>query len=464
MLCFRDKETTVDVFLQGAPAGAAQEADQILDEFPTTAEQLFEYDCLIAFDPDWQQLSDEQIELVDRWLSSKAGGLITVAGPVYTPEWTTLARDRRGISLVKGFYPVSFYRRSSMRLARGRDPSAQPWPIELSDAGQQARQLRLDDNPIRSATMWESFSGVFAYFPVRAAKPGAVVFGRFGNPQTAIDNQLPIFLAGQFYGAGRVFYIGSGEFWRLRAVAPDLFDTLYMKLIRYVSEGRLLRDSSRGVLIVSKDRSILGETIVVRASLTDAQFRPLVQEQVQASLITPNGTRQPLPLRAVTNTADANTPAGEGSFAGQFTAVQEGDYRIELPVPDSDTLEMLSTRRPCACSGSRDRITPAQRCAAGGNGHSHRWRLLSIPAGGGRSGRQRTGCRLGTPGSRNIHSRHPRQRFPAAADELVDGLHLRSAVPGMDGKEIEQTGLMGGGCRFQIANFNFRVARFHLHH
>lgn len=342
VLCYRDKETTVDVHLQGALPGAAQEADNILDDFPTTAEELFEYDCIVAFDPDWRALTDEQIELLDRWLSEKAGGLIVIAGSVYTPEWTTLARDRRGISLVKGFYPVSFYRRSTVQLSRGKRAATQAWPIELSDAGLQARQLWLDENGSRSADLWNGFAGVYSYFPVRAAKPGATVFASFSNPQTAIDNQLPVFMAGQFYGAGRVFYIGSGEMWRLRAIDTSLYESFYTKLIRYVSEGRLLRDSSRGVLIVSKDRSILGETIVVRASLTDEQYQPLIREEVEATLIAPDGARQPFPLRQVSTSTATDATAKEGSYSSQFTALQEGDYRIELPIPDSDALEMLT--------------------------------------------------------------------------------------------------------------------------
>ena len=47
-------------------------------------------------------------------------------------------------------------------------------------------------------------------------KPGARVYARFGDPDTAIDNDLPIYMAGQFYGSGRVFFMASGEMWRVR--------------------------------------------------------------------------------------------------------------------------------------------------------------------------------------------------------------------------------------------------------
>ena len=68
---FRDKETTVDILLQTAVESTAQESDALLSEFPTSPEEMFEYDCVIAFDPDWTQLSNTQIQLVERWVAEK---------------------------------------------------------------------------------------------------------------------------------------------------------------------------------------------------------------------------------------------------------------------------------------------------------------------------------------------------------------------------------------------------------
>ena len=76
----------------------------------------------------------------------------------------------------------------------------------------------------------------------------------------------PPYFVEQFYGSGRVFYMGSGEMWRLRRLDPAYFDQFYTKLIRHVSQGRLLRGSSRGVLLPGQDRYLLGNTVEVRAN------------------------------------------------------------------------------------------------------------------------------------------------------------------------------------------------------
>ncbi len=335
VLCHRDREVSVDVMIQGSSPEISQEANAVLEEFPTTPEEMFEYDCVVAFDPDWLSLSDEQIRLLERWVAEKAGGLILIAGPVYTPEWTSLSRNRPADEIIKGLYPVSFYRGSAALFSRGRYASAQAWPLEFSPEGNSAQFLWLEDTATENELAWSAFPGVYGFQTVRGAKPASTVYARFSNPNTTIDGESPVFMAGQFYGAGRVFYLGSGEMWRLHAVDTRYFEDFYTKLVRYISEGRLLRDSSRGVLLVNKDRCIIGETIVVRASLSDAQFKPLTRESVEASLFRPDGIRRPLTLRRIQENGQ------EGTYTGQFTALSEGDFRIELAVPDSPDLEIL---------------------------------------------------------------------------------------------------------------------------
>src|SRR5207248_6444562 len=95
-------------------------------------------------------------------------------------------------------------------------------------------------------------------------------------------------------------------------------------------------DSSRGVLLVDKDRAALGDQIAVRAILQDAQHRPLSADQVHATLVQPDTTRLPMVLKKVKD------EGREGIFVEQFTALQEGDYRIELQHPAA--MEQVLTR------------------------------------------------------------------------------------------------------------------------
>ena len=135
-------------------------------------------------------------------------------------------------------------------------------------------------------------------------------------------------MAGQLYGSGRVFYMGSGEMWRLRAMGKSYFEKFYTKLLRYVSQGRMLRGSRRGSLAVDQDSYLLGSTVNVEARLTDAQHQPLSKAKVTAEVTPQDGAPLLVPLAA--------DPNRKGSFRGQFAALQPGSYRIELAIPDSD--------------------------------------------------------------------------------------------------------------------------------
>ncbi len=334
-LLYRDRDTVLDVLLQSAGPGFSQDADNLLEDFPADPEELFEYDAIVAFDPDWMALDGLQIQMLEQWVAEQAGGLIVVAGPVHTPQWAERRRGDPRWDTIRALYPVEFYTSGSPAMGLGRFGGDTAWPLDFTRDGLDAEFLWLEDEPLGSEAAWASFGGVFGYYAVKDPKPGARVYSRFSDPTTAIENALPIYHAAHFYGAGRVFFQASGEMWRIRSVDENYFDRYYTRLIRWASQGRLLRDSRRGVLLVDKERCLRGDTVVVQALLTDLQNRPLDEEEVVASLVPPGGTRQRLVLR--------RTPGGarEGAFTGQFTATAEGDYRIELRPPQAELDELM---------------------------------------------------------------------------------------------------------------------------
>jgi hypothetical protein len=311
---------TVDVLLQTAQPGISQESNELLERFPSTPEELYSYDCIVAFDPDWTVLDATQVELLEKWISQEAGGMIVVAGPIQTAKWTRSTEHAR----LRDLYPVTFQQRLTL-LDDGQYGGDTPWPVEMERAGREAKFLWLGNSVEESAAAWESFPGVYGFFAVKGEKPGATVYARFSDPEVGTSNERPVYMAGQFYGGGQVFYIGSGEMWRLRSVDPAYFEVLYTKLIRHVSQGRILRGSSRGSLLVERDRYELGETVVLRARLSDAKHEPLADESVTAQLLRPDGTTQPFKL-----SADVDRP---GMYTGQATMLQEGTYQVSLTLP-----------------------------------------------------------------------------------------------------------------------------------
>jgi len=328
-LLYRDDNTTVDVILQTAQAGIVQDADALLDEFPISPTELARYDCIVAIDFDWRVLDEDQVSMLEKWVATQAGGLIVTAGPVATSRWVNDHRTRRKMAKIRNLYPVKF-RTSFSDLVEADDDRFQrdeAHPLQFTREGLDAPFLWLGDTAVDSEQAW-ALTGVYGYFSVADAKPGAVVYAEFGDPEAAIEIGKPIYLAEQFYGAGRVLYQGSGEFWRLRAVDESHFETLYTKLIRHVSQGRMLRGSRRGVLSVGRDRAVVGATIDLRANLSDRQQKPLTEPQVTLQVVAPDGTPTTMTL--------AKNDQQDGLYEGQLLVVQEGLYRLELEVPNAD--------------------------------------------------------------------------------------------------------------------------------
>jgi len=326
-LLYRDRSTLVDVLLQTAQPGVSQEANQLLDEFPDTREEMFNYDCLVAVDPDWQALGPARIDLIENWVAEQGGGAIVIAGQVYAGRTINGWVQDPAMAKVRALYPVEFLRNLAVA-DTGAHAGKDPWPLDFTREGLDAQFLWLEDTAAASQRTWAQSRGVYEFFPVRGPKPGATVLARFSDPRFAAGGEAPVYMAGQFYGSGRVFYLGSAEMWRLRSVDDAAFEKFYIKTIRHVSQGRLLRGSVRGVLLVGQDHGyLLGSSVEVRAQLTNAQLDPLDVPNVSLQVIQPDGATSAVRLDA--------DPSRPGTFAGQFTAAQEGTYRLELPIPES---------------------------------------------------------------------------------------------------------------------------------
>ena len=110
--------------------------------------------------------SETQARWLERWVSDKAGGLVVVAGPVFTPEWTRLPRGNQSIDPIRALYPVSFYSQGSAHLKLGRFGGTQPYPLKFSREGRNARHLWLGETAAESLANWDQFAGVFGFYAV----------------------------------------------------------------------------------------------------------------------------------------------------------------------------------------------------------------------------------------------------------------------------------------------------------
>ncbi|MCA9192013.1 MAG: hypothetical protein KDB03_09630 [Planctomycetales bacterium] len=336
-LMFRDRDVESHVLLQTSSELTSQESQQLLTEFPADRSSLSKYDAILSFDADWTKIPDSSVIALEQWVAEQAGGLLIVAGSVEMPKWMSRSADGPRSQALRSLCPVVLEQRGSSLLAAGRVEGDTPWPLVFTPDGQQTDFLWLAEDAQTSQEIWQSFEGVHGFYSAYELKPGAKALALFSDPTTAVDGQLPIYCASQFYGAGRVVYFGGSEFWRLRRQGDQFFDRLYTKLVRWISQGRLLLDSDRGILLVDREQALLGDQVVVRAVLKNERYEPLVQTEVVARLIDPANRNQPFVLRPM---MDGSQP---GVYTGQFPVLIAGDYNIQLQLGGIASNEILTT-------------------------------------------------------------------------------------------------------------------------
>jgi hypothetical protein len=224
-----------------APRDGVEQGATLLKKFP---DELAAYDVIVAFDPDWSQLSADQQKLLKGWVDG-GGGLVVVAGPVNTLQLSRKASaDKFGPILE--LYPVT---PGDSRLDDISDEAERMWPLHFPDAKNAPKFLKLDPKGDGPLAGWDGFfygdreehkgdveRGFFHAYPVDSVKLGAVVLATLPDPKRKLSDGREVpFLAEMIYGKGRVVYLGAGEMWRLRGYRDAYYDRFWTGLIHYAA-------------------------------------------------------------------------------------------------------------------------------------------------------------------------------------------------------------------------------------
>jgi len=201
--------------------------------------ELAEYDVIVAFDPYWPELTEEQLAQLAKWVEKSAGGLIAIGGPINTVE---LARppgpDGAKLGPIIGLYPVELLDMRLVDQGRRTDKPFRLTTLPVKDYP----FLQLEPRDKEPTGGWESYfgdpkkeeRGFFNCYPVKGIKPDAVVLATFADPAMKMkDGTERPFLVTRPTEKGRVVYIGSGELWRLRQYREAYHERLWLGLINH---------------------------------------------------------------------------------------------------------------------------------------------------------------------------------------------------------------------------------------
>jgi hypothetical protein len=392
----QDKRATVTTYVQneaGTTGKLTPEVDEkILLRFPnrfdlsnkppTDASEIGynfnDYDIMLAFDPDWSELTAPQAEEMARWVREGGGGLIYLAGPINTFQLARVENQKGPLVPLLDILPVlpadiiarnirptpktprRLYLHPEKIIGsdllklddKVQDDPVAGWERFFTDRDRYARQTDFDPDGTPKELLPRR--GFFSAYPVKDVKPGSAVLAEFAD---VTDNREPLvvpwFVTNNPSAAYRTAFLGSAELYRMRVFEPaagtgrEYFERFYVKLIKYMAAKRNVK-APRGRVLVGKE-GVSGAPLRVQARILNESAKPYPAGQIDPKFRvvqeTPGGEKRELgPFELKAKTA----PDGgfDGYYAGQVLLDQKqfppGDYiyRVVVDVPDSagDTL------------------------------------------------------------------------------------------------------------------------------
>jgi len=332
---------------------------------------LNEYDLVIAFDPDWSEVSAEQADILRRWVQEQGGGFVYVAGPLHTFQLARVEANSR-LSPVLEILPVL---PEDIIVIRARGTPRTPRRLDLKPP-EESDVLKLIDTPGDPKAGWEKFftdrekyaahpdlkvelfprRGFFSAYPVKdindTRRSSKVLAELIDEDDKGDRMPQPWLVTSNPSAAWRSVFVGSGELYRLNAYDPpegkEMYKRVWVQLMRYAAAKRDTK-AARGRLLLGEVYTA-GNPIRVQARVLDPSAKPYPVGAIDPrfKVIRLSAENQPekefgpFPLAA-----RQGATGFDGYYQGQLTPdpreMPPGDkrYRVVIDVPDSagETIE-----------------------------------------------------------------------------------------------------------------------------
>jgi hypothetical protein len=400
----RDKRAELSVLVQNEAGRSGQltpnPEERILRRFPDRlvlannavnpeekGYNLNEYDLIVAIDPDWSEITQQQAENLQNWVQRQGGGLIFIADRIHTAQLI-----RRGLEAGSQLYPIleilpvlpddiiavkiRAVARTPRRLYLNPIPGSDLLQLEESGPppSPAVNGAETATDPIAG---WERFftdrdryskqadyklelfprRGFYSCYPVKQVKPGAHVLAEFAETDERGElSRRPFIVTNNPAAAWRTAFIASPELYRLQAYpggGKEYYERFWGRLLRYMAAKRNVK-ASRGRILISKEfRS--GALIRLQAQILDPNSRPYPLEGGGAirptfSLwrIGPTSEQPELVVAGLPLQPKYSGNEFEGYYSGQIVAdprkfPPDNEYLVRIEVPDSAG-ELLQSR------------------------------------------------------------------------------------------------------------------------
>ena len=285
-----------------------RDAQELASGFPTSAQELFQYQVLILGSAEAAAFSAAQLELLEAFVARRGGGLLLLGGRNALAEGGFAGTPVADLAPVRLDAPDALFRVAAAPVLT-RDGAAHPVLRGLLDGGWRGGA------PLPALAVVN---------PLRRAKPGASVL-LLGDDGTA---EPLVMLAWHRYGRGRVAVLPVRDSWRWRMhadVPPEdrTHELFWRRLLRW-----LAREVPGPVTISTLPASAApGQTVQVTAQVRDAEFQPALNVQPRLRVVTPLGDIEQHALRW--------RAGDDGSYESELTLAEAGVYALAVTADDA---------------------------------------------------------------------------------------------------------------------------------
>ncbi len=283
---------------------------ELLEGFPKTPEDLFEYQAIILDDAEAAFFSHNQMDLIRRFVVDRGGGFLMLGGK---DSFQQGGFERTSISSILPVYldrlpaaPTT----AAIRLNLTREGWLEPW-ARLRDNEPDERQRLTEMPDFRVLNRIES------------VKPGARVVATVGDDPA---EQFPALIA-QRLGNGRSAALTIGDIWRWGLREPETREDMG-KFWRQTLRWLVADVPARMSIQATSKPDEANQAVVLQVRTRNEGFEPLDNVSVAIEVHRPQGE----PLRLTAQPA----PGESGLFEATYVPRASGGYLAQAEITDPD--------------------------------------------------------------------------------------------------------------------------------
>ncbi len=294
-----------------------RDAKELSEGFPKAAEDLFaEFRAIILDDIEAAFFTQEQMHLIERFVSERGGALLMLGGQ------ECYQSGGYANTPVGRMLPVYLDRAASA-------PPVQDARFNLTREGWLEPWMRLRAERAEDEKRLATMASFYSVNPVSSIKPGASILATVSDAQAAYPA-----LVVQRFGEGRVGSVLIGDIWRWGLHDDEShkdMDRLWRQLMRW-----LVVDVADAISFAAENDAADREHVRLAVRVRDRAFKANSDALVKIEVTQPDGTKSQLYAEPSLKEA--------GLFEAEFFAAKPGNYRATASVEDAEKRKPLGTK------------------------------------------------------------------------------------------------------------------------